>query len=144
MVSQQESLVNILLPSLFDSQVHPNNIQSEESQSTSSSPRRQSSNSTALKASARYVRAAPSRPFRFQSNQQIFTQNWRESYLQSRRLVRWPRFNPHLHYNLTPAFSSWEILFWDFKRQEYTFQNTAVPSQRFVVPVTAFEVQPVE
>ena len=59
-------------------------------------------------------------------------------------IVRKPRYNACLHYRLTNVFSSWEIIFWDYKRQEYTIQNTALPSQRLVVPLTAIEVQPVE
>ena len=58
--------------------------------------------------------------------------------------VRRPRYNACLHYRLTNAFSSWEIIFWDYKRQEYTIQNTALPSQRLVVPLSAIKVQPVE
>ena len=27
-------------------------------------------------------------------------------------------------YQLTNAFSSWEVVFWDYKRQEYTIQST--------------------
>ena len=49
-VPQQESRAKYLLPSLFDSKAQPNITQSEESQSTPSSPRGQSSNLTALRA----------------------------------------------------------------------------------------------
>ena len=38
-------------------------------------------------------------------------------------------------------FSTWEIIFWDSRRQEYTIQNTSLSSQRLVVPrqaITAF------
>ena len=55
-----------------------------------------------------------------------------------------PRYNPYLHYRPTNAFFSWEIVFWDYKRQEYTIQNTVLSSQRLVVPLSAIEVQPVE
>ena len=48
--SRQESRVSILMPSLFDSNLHPNNTQSNEARSNPFSPRRQPSNSTAPRA----------------------------------------------------------------------------------------------
>ena len=109
-----------------------------------SSPRRLRSNSTALGTSTQDARASLSRPNRFQRNQQILKQKRRESRYRHPNFVRMPRYNACLHYRLTNAFSSWEIVFWDYKRQEYTIQNTALSSQRLVVPLTAIEVQPVE
>ena len=142
--SRQESRVNILLPSLCGSKAQSTKTQSEESQSNPSSPRRLRSNSAALGISTQDARASLSRPNRFQRKQQIFSQQKREKFLRHCDSVKRPRYNPHFHYQLTKVFSSWEIVFWDRKRQEYTIQNTALPSQRLVVPLSAIEVQPVE
>ena len=142
--SQQESRVNISLPSLCGSKAQSTITQSEESQSDPSSPRRLRSNSTALRTSTQDATASLSRPNRFQRNQQNFKQKQRESRYRLNKPVRRPRYNTCLHYQLTNAFSCWEIVFWDYKRQEYTIQNTASPSQRLVVPLTAIEVQPLE
>ena len=141
--SRQESRVNILLPSFCGSKAQSSKTQSEESQSNPSSPRRLRSNSTALGTSTQDARATLSRPNRFQRNQ-ILKQKRRESRYRHPNFVRRPRYNTCLHYRLTSAFSSWEIVFWDYKRQEYTIQNTALPSQRLVVPLAAIEVQLVE
>ena len=141
---RQESRVNILLPSLCGSKAQSNETQSEESQSNPSSPRRFLPNSTALGASTQHARASLSRPNRFQRKQQIFKQQRREGFFRHCNSVKRPRYNPHLHYQLTKTFSSWEIVFWDYKRQEYTIQNTVLSSQRLVVPLSAIEVQPVE
>ena len=137
-ISRQESRVNILLPSLCGSKA-----QLEESQSNPSSPRRLRSNSRVLGTSTQDARVSFSRPNRFQRNQSV-KQKRRESHCQPPNFVRRPRYNACLHYRLTNVFSSWEIIFWDYKRQEYTIQNTALPSQRLVVPLTAIKVQPVE
>ena len=142
--SRQESRVNIVLPSVCGSKAQPTKTQSEESQSNPSSPRRLRSNSTALRISTQDARASISRPNRFQRNQQILKQKRRESFYRHQKSVRRPRHNPHLHYWLTNTFSSWEIVFWDYKRQEYTIQNTVLSSQRLVVPLSAIEVQAVE
>ena len=142
--SWQESRVNILLPSLCGSKAQSTKTQSEGSQSNPSSPRQLRSKYTALETSTQDARASLSRPNRFQRNLQIFKQKQRESRYRLKKSVRRPRYNTCLHYRLTNAFSSWEIVFWDYKRQEYTIQNTALPSQRLVVPLTAIEVQPVE
>ena len=141
---RQESRVNILLPSLCGSKAQSAKTQSEESQSNPSSPRRSRSNSTALGISTQDARASVSRPNRFLHKQEIFKQKRRESLFRHCKSVRRPRYNPHLHYQLTNAFSSWEIVFWDQARQEYTIQNTALSSQRLVVPLSAIEVQSVE
>ena len=142
--SRQESRVDILLPSLCGSRAHSNKTQSEESYSNPSLSRPLPSNSTALQTSTQHARASLSRPNRFQRNQQISKQKQRESHYRRHKSVTRPRYNPCLHHQLTNAFSSWEIVIWDYKRQEYTIQNTALSSQRFVVPLTAIEVQSVE
>ena len=142
--SRQESGVNTLLPSLCGSKVQSTKTQSEESQSNPSSPRRPRPISTALGTSTQDARASLSRPNRFQRKQQIFSQQRREKVFRHCDSIKRPRYNPHLHYQLTKEFSSWEIVFWDRKRQEYTIQNTVLSSQRLVVPLSAIEVQPVE
>ena len=136
---RQESRVNILLPSLCGSKAQSAKTQSEGSQSNPSSPRRFRSDSRPT-----HARASLSRPNRFQRKQQFFKQQRREKFFRHCNSVKKPRYNPHLHYQLTKLFSSWEIVFWDHKRQEYTIQNTALSSQRLVVPLSAIEVQPVE
>ena len=141
---QQESRVNILLPSLCESKAQSAKTQSEGSQSNPSSPIRFRSNSTALGTTTQDARASLSRPNRFQRKQQIFKQQRREKYFRHCDSVKKPRYNPHLHYQLTKVFSSWEIVFWDHKRQEYTIQNNVLSSQRLAVPLSAIEVQPVE
>ena len=140
----QESRVNILLPSLGGSKARSAKTQSEGSRSNPSSPRRFRSDSTALGTATQDARASLSRPNRFQRKQQIFNQQKRERIFRHCNSVKRPRYNPHLHYQPTKVFSSWEIVFWDQKRQEYTIQNTVLPSQRLVVPLSAIEVQSVE
>ena len=142
--SWQESWVNFLLPSLCGSKAQSTKTQSEESQSNPSSPRRLRSNSTALGTWTQDARASVSRPNRFQRKQQIFKQQRKESFFRHCNSVKRPRYKPHLHYQLTKAFSSWENVFWDHKRQEYTIQNTVLSSQRLLIPLSAIEVQPVE
>ena len=142
--SRQKSRVNILLPSLCGSKAQSTKTQSEESQSNPSSTRRLRCNSTALGISTQDVRTSLSQPNRFHRNQQTLKQKQKESFYRHHKSVRRPRYSPHLHYGLTNAFSSWEIKFWDYKRQEYTIQNTVLSSQRLVVPLSAIEVQPVE
>ena len=138
--SQQESRINILLPSLAGSTVHKN--QSEESQSNPSPPKRHPSNVTASGTSTQDARASLSRPNQFQRNQQTRRQKRREGCYRYNQSVRRPRYNPSLHYQLTKVCSSWEIIFWDHRRQEYTIQNTVLSSQRIVVLLSAIEVQP--
>ena len=142
--SQQESRVNILLPSLCSPEAHSTKIQSEDSQSNPSSSRGLRSISTALGTSTQDARASFSRRNQFQRNQQFFKQKPRESRYRYNKPVRRPLYNPFLHYQLTNTFFSWEIVFWDHRRQEYTIQNTVLSSQRIVVPLTAIEVQHVE
>ena len=64
-------------------------------------------------------------------------QHRREYYTNHARRTRRPRFNQQLQYCLKPEFCKWEITFWDGRRQEYTIQNTSLPSQRLVVPPQA-------
>ena len=64
----------------------------------------------------------------------VARQHKREHFARLARAVKCPRFNPHLRYRLGPEFFSWEILFWDTQRQEFTTQKTLLPSQRLVVP----------
>ena len=142
--SRQESRINILLPSLCDSKAQSTKTQSEESQPNPSLPGRLRSNSTALGTSTQDARASLSRPNRFQRKQQILKQKRRECRYRHHNSINRPRYNTRLHYQLTNAFSSGEIVFWDYKRQEYTIQNTVLSSQRLVVPLSAIEVQPVE
>ena len=113
---RQESRVNILLPSLGGSKAQSSKTQSEGSESYPSSPRRFRSNSTALGTTTQGARASHSRPNRFQRKQQILKQQRREKYFRYCNSVKKPRYNPHLHYQLTKVFSSWEIVFWDHKR----------------------------
>ena len=135
---QQESRLNILLPSLCGSKAQSAKTQSEESQSNRSLP------STALGTTTEDARASLSRPNGFQRKQQFFDQQRRERFFRHCNSVKRPRYNPQLHYQLTKVFSSWEIVFWDHKWQEYTIQNTVLSSQRLVVPLSPIEVQPVE
>ena len=69
-------------------------------------------------------------------------QHRREYYTNHARRIRRPRFNQQLQYCLKPEFCKWEIIFWDGKRQEYTIQNTFLPSQRLVVPPQAITAIP--
>ena len=68
-------------------------------------------------------------------------QHRREYYTNHTRRTKRPRFDHKLQYSLKQEFSTWEIIFWDSRRQEYTIQITSLPSQRLVVPpqaITAF------
>ena len=67
----------------------------------------------------------------------IARQHKREHFARLARAIKCPCFNPHLHYRLIPEYSSWEILFWDTQRQEFTIQDTLLPSQRLVVLLRA-------
>ena len=69
-------------------------------------------------------------------------QHRREYYTNHARRTKRPRFNQQLQYCLKPEFHKWEIIFWDGKRQEYTIQNTSLPSQRLVVPPQAITANP--
>ena len=105
--SQQESLVKILLPSLFASKAHFKKTQPEQSQSDPFSPRRLPSNSTALGTSTQDARASHLRPNRFQRNQKVFERKRSESRYRHHKSVRRRRYNPRLHYRLTNSFSPW-------------------------------------
>ena len=65
----------------------------------------------------------------------IAQQHKREHFTRLARAVKCLRFNPHLHCRLRPEYSSWKLLFWDSHRQDFTIQNTLLPSQRLVVPL---------
>ena len=67
----------------------------------------------------------------------LYKQHRREHFASRARIVKKPRFNSHLHYKLKPEFSSWEILYWDSTRQEFTIENNFLPSQRIGVPLRA-------
>ena len=115
---RQESRVNILLPSLGGSKAQSAKTQSEVSPSNPSSPRRLRSNSTALGTTTQDARASLSRPNRLLRKEQILKQQRREKYFRHCNSVKKPRYNSHLHFQLTKVFSSWEIVLWDHKRQE--------------------------
>ena len=99
--SRQESRVFILLLSSFGFKADSNKTQSEESQSNPSSPRRLPSNSKALETSTQDARACLSRPYHFQTNQQIYKQKRRESLYWHHKSFPRPRYNPYIHYQLS-------------------------------------------
>ena len=143
-VPQHEPQAIFILLLLFNSSAHSSKTQPAEPQSIPPSPRPQPSNSTALIAPAQDLQASLSRPNRFQSNQYVSKQKRKETHSCRRKAVRRPILNSYLHYKLTNAFSSGEIVFWGSRRQQYTIQNTTFLSKILVVPLTAIEVQPVE
>ena len=67
----------------------------------------------------------------------LYKQHRREHFASRARIVKKPRFNRHLPYKLKPEFSSWEKIYWDSIRQEFTIKNNSFPSQRIVVPLRA-------
>ena len=67
----------------------------------------------------------------------LYKQNRREHFASRARIVKKPRFNRHLPYKLKPEFSSWEIIYWDSARQEFTIKNNSLPSLPIVVPLRA-------
>ena len=69
-------------------------------------------------------------------------QHKREYFAQLARAVKKPRFNPHLYYSLKSEYSSWKLIFWDSQQQEFTIQNTLLPTQRLVVPLCAITANP--
>ena len=91
------------------------------------------------------VRPLLSRPnqLKFQPNHSALgRQHRREYYTNHAGRIKRPRFNQQLQYCLKLEFCKWEIIFWDGKRQEYTIQNTSLPSQRLVVPPQAITALP--
>ena len=64
-------------------------------------------------------------------------QHRREENLNRARKTKQPRFNQQLQYSLKPEFSTWKIVLWDSRRQEYTIQSTSLPSQRLLLPQQA-------
>ena len=86
------------------------------------------------------VRPLPSLPnyLKFQPDHSTLgRQHRREYYTKLTLRTKRPRFNQHLLYSLNPEFSTWELIFWDSRRQEYTIRSTSLPSQRLVVPPQA-------
>ena len=72
-------------------------------------------------------------------------QHRREYYTHRARRTKRPQFNQHLQYNLVLELFKWEIVSWDSRRQDYTIQNTSLPSQRLVLPpqaITHFPLMP--
>ena len=67
----------------------------------------------------------------------LYKQHRREYFVSRARIVKKPQFNRHLPYRIKPEFSSWQIVYWDGTRQEFTIKNTSLPSQRIVVPLRA-------
>ena len=67
----------------------------------------------------------------------LYKQHRREDFASRARIVKKPRFNRHLPYKLKPEFSSWDIIYRDGTRQEFTIKNNSFPSQRIVVPLRA-------
>ena len=65
----------------------------------------------------------------------LYEQHRREHFASRARIVKKPRFNRRLPYKLKPEFSSWEIIYWDSARQEFTIKNNSFPSQRIGVPL---------
>ena len=64
-------------------------------------------------------------------------QHGREYYTNRAGRTKRHQFNHHLQYNLILEFFKWEIVSWDSRCQDYTIQNTSLPSQRLVVPPQA-------
>ena len=58
----------------------------------------------------------------------LYKQHRREHFASRARIVKKPRFNRRLPYKLKPEFSSWEILYWDSTRQEFTLKNNSTIS----------------
>ena len=69
-------------------------------------------------------------------------QHRREYYTNHTRRTKRPRFDQNLQYSLKREFSTWEIIFWDSRLQEYTIKSTSLPSQRLVVPPQAITALP--
>ena len=69
-------------------------------------------------------------------------QHRREFFTNHTRRTKRPRFDQTLQYNLKYEFCTWQIIFWDSRRQEYTIQSTSLPSQRLVVPLQAITAIP--
>ena len=89
--------------------------------------------------SGRNTRLSVSRPSHSNHAKSValYKQHRREHFASRARIVKKPRFNRHLPYKLEPEFSSWEIIYWDCARQEFTIKNNSLPSQRIVVPLRA-------
>ena len=88
------------------------------------------------------LRRQTSKNFQRRDRLAIARQHKREYFAQRARAVQKPRFNPHLSYSLKPEYSSWKLIFWDNQQQEFTIQNTLLPTQRLVVPLCAITADP--
>ena len=85
------------------------------------------------------VRLLLSRPncLKLQPDQSVLgRQHRREYYTNHTRKTKRPRFDQKLQYSLKQEFSTWEIMFWDNRRQEYTIQSTSLPSSASTLPCT--------
>ena len=101
-----------------DEPVRPTDISRENIRSVASRPRHPNSQNNAKSVA-------------------LYKQHRREYFASRARIIKKPRFNRHLPYKLKPEFSSWEIIYWDGTRQEFTIKNNSLPSQRIVVPLRA-------
>ena len=90
----------------------------------------------------RKLRRHTSKDFQKGDRLTLARQHKREYFAQLARAVKKPRFNPHLCYSLKPEYSSWKLIFWDRQQQEFTIQNTLLPTQRLVVPLCAITANP--
>ena len=68
-------------------------------------------------------------------------QHKRKYYTKRAIYVERPRFNADLKYTLLPQLSTWNIVSWDSKRQEYTIENPALKGQRLTVPLRSISAR---
>ena len=111
-----------------------------EAKSKNSSSRR--ARTRARPKRVRKLRRHTSKDFQKGDRLTLARQHKREYFAQLARAVKKPRFNPHLCYSLKPEYSSWKLIFWDSQQQEFTIQNTLLPTQRLVVPLCAITANP--
>ena len=90
----------------------------------------------------RNLQRPTSKDFQKRDRLTLARQHKREYFAPLARAVKKPRFNPHLCYSLKPEYSFWKLLFWDSQQQEFTIQNTFLPTQRLVVPLCAITANP--
>ena len=90
----------------------------------------------------RKLRRHTSKDFQKGDRLTLARQHKREYFAQLARAVKKPRFNPCLCYSLKPEYSSWKLIFWDSQQQEFTIQNTLLPTQRLVFPLRAITANP--
>ena len=111
-------LLSAVYPEPEDEPLRPTDISRENIRSVASRPRRPNSQNNAKSVA-------------------LYKQHRREYFASRARIVKKPRFERHLPYKLKPEFSSWEIIYWDGTRQEFTIKNNSFPSQRNIVPLRA-------